>query len=57
MVRQLKWNDEQIIIGGNGALVASKSEPNAWHVVKSGHCDCKGYAYRGHCRHVDAVRN
>jgi hypothetical protein len=44
-----------VIQGRNGALVSSKSQPGGWHVVKGGRCDCRGYAYRGSCRHLTAV--
>ena len=41
-------------------LVSSACEPGRAHVVKylpRGRfaCDCKGYTYCGHCRHIDAV--
>ena len=45
MVKQVEVQGEQIIFGGNAALVASKSEPGYWHIVKNGTCDCKGYEY------------
>jgi hypothetical protein len=56
MVKQIEVNGEKIIAGGNGALVASKSEPGGWHVVQRGRCDCKGYQYRGQCRHLVALK-
>ena len=55
MVQQITVKGEQIILGRNGALVASQSQPGGWHVVKGDTCDCKGFAYRHHCRHVAAV--
>jgi hypothetical protein len=42
-----------------GYLVASASEPGTYHRVRLGpveHCDCKGFQYRGRCRHVEAVQ-
>jgi SWIM zinc finger len=56
MVKQLEVNGDQVIIGGNGALVASQSEPGNWHIVRNSACDCKGYQYRGYCRHIAAVK-
>jgi hypothetical protein len=57
MVTQLERNGEQIISISEGlALVASKSEPGTWHAVRDAErCDCLGYTYRGHCRHISAV--
>ena len=56
MVKQVEVNGDQVIVGGNGALVASKSEPGGWHVVRNGGCDCEGYQYRGRCRHIAAAQ-
>ncbi len=55
MVKTIQVNGEMIIPGTRGALVASRSEPGAWHLVHGGKCDCLGYEYRGRCRHVAAV--
>lgn len=45
-----------VIAGSNGvALVSSKSEAGAYHVVKDGRCDCRGFAYRHRCSHLDAI--
>jgi len=57
MVKQIEVNGEQVILGGNGALVASKSQPGVWYVVRAGQCQCKGYQYRSRCRHLDAVKS
>lgn len=56
MVRQITVNGEQVILGKSGALVAGMSEPGCWHIVRAGQCDRKGYALRGHCPHLDAVK-
>jgi hypothetical protein len=42
-----------------GYLVASASQAGLYHSVRLGpveQCDCKGFQYRGHCRHVEAVK-
>ena len=59
MIQQVQYNGETIIPSKRGvALVLSKSTPDLWHLVNSRdpHCDCKGYQYRGTCRHVETVR-
>ena len=55
MVKTLTVGTDQVIIGRNGALVSSKSEPGSWHVVTPTSCTCAGFGYRGHCRHIAAV--
>ena len=37
-------------------LVPSASTPNKFHVVTRLNCDCRGFQYRGDCRHVRAVQ-
>jgi SWIM zinc finger len=49
---------ETITPDGPGAyLVPSASEPGTMHYVRlsPASCDCKGFQYRGLCRHVLAV--
>lgn len=55
MVRQVTIGRDQVILGRDGALVASQSQPGFWHVIRNGRCDCTGFAYRGRCRHLSAV--
>jgi len=43
---------EQAIFIGPATLVASKSAPGEWNVVEGGRCSCKGFQYRGTCRHL-----
>lgn len=56
MLRKVAVNGEQNIVGGNGYLVASHSQPGYWHTIRGGECDCAGFAYRGHCRHIEAIK-
>jgi SWIM zinc finger len=37
------------------ALVPSCSEPNVFHIVTPTSCSCKGYQFRGRCRHLAPV--
>jgi hypothetical protein len=45
MVKEVEVQGEQIIGGGNGGLVASKSRPGAWHCIRVVDgvttCDCR----------------
>jgi hypothetical protein len=36
--------------------VPSQSTPGKFHLVTLTTCDCKGFSYRGDCRHVRAVQ-
>jgi len=40
---------------GPAVLVSSKSEPGRWYSVQDGACHCKGYFYRGTCRHLSVA--
>ena len=58
MVQQFAVKDETIItlVDGFKYLVHSHSEPDTWHECSRITCDCRGYQYRGRCRHIAAVR-
>lgn len=47
-------NGELTIPMGDRTLVASKSEPNSWHVVTGNPatCDCPSFFHRWTCRHL-----
>ena len=48
----------QIIPDGPGAyLVPSRSAEGTMHYVRlnPGSCDCRGFQYRGYCRHLTSV--
>ena len=34
-----------------GTFATSKSDPDRLYRVSGGHCDCKGFEHRGHCKH------
>jgi hypothetical protein len=52
VIRQQQIDGETVLYLGPAALVASKSEPGAWYSVEDGKCSCKGFQYRGACRHL-----
>lgn len=49
-------NDEVLLENAETALVSSASQPGTFHHVAFDICDCKGFEYRGRCRHIDAVQ-
>jgi hypothetical protein len=52
-VRQQRIGDELVLVLDRElALVASRTEPDAWHVVERGRCTCAGFRYREQCRHL-----
>src|SRR4051794_1004419 len=55
-IRAQQIGSEEAIFIGPMTLVASKSEPGTWHSVENGHCDCKGFEHRGHCRHLHIAK-
>lgn len=56
MVREILVHQDRLIPQPHGgALVKSASDESGWHLVEHGVCDCRGYYYRGRCRHVVAV--
>ena len=46
--------ESRIRVLSEGYEVESKKEPGTWHIIDAdtGECDCKGYIYNGHCRHL-----
>lgn len=50
--------DATIYLSDSEILVSSKSEPNRWRIVDlTQHtCTCKGFHYRGCCRHIAAAK-
>jgi len=43
-------------LGPGRYLVESASKPGTGHPCTTDHCNCKGFSYRGTCRHVALVR-
>jgi hypothetical protein len=56
VIKSQHIGDEEAIDLGYAVLIASKSEPGAWYAVQDGACQCKGYQYRGTCRHLAVAR-
>lgn len=55
MVREEEAGGERFMRLGSALLVASKSEAGIWHRIEGGRCDCRGFQYRGACRHLVAA--
>lgn len=55
MVREESAGGERFVRVGATLLVASKSEAGTWHRIEDGRCDCRGFQYRGACRHLVAA--
>ena len=51
-LREQTIDSERVIYLGPCVLIASKSDPGAWHVIEDGRCTCKGFEIHGRCRHV-----
>lgn len=47
---------DEVRLLGDQAEVTSASQPGTHHNVAFGICDCKGFEYRGTCRHINAVQ-
>ncbi len=43
-------------LGPGHYLVESATKPGTGHPCTTDHCNCKGFSYRGTCRHVALVR-
>ncbi len=43
-------------LGQGRYLVESASKPGVGHPVTADYCPCKGFSYRGTCRHIALVR-
>lgn len=54
-IRSFEVTYEKIKRANRPSQVLS-SEGNAIYDVTANSCTCKGFHYRGHCKHVDAVR-
>lgn len=54
ILKEVEVAGERFVRVGDNLLVASKSEPGTWHHLVGETCDCKGFQFRGHCRHISA---
>lgn len=46
---------DEVLLTAEYARVSSASTPGQWYTVAHGTCDCKGYSFRGTCRHIKAA--
>lgn len=49
-------NADIIRLGPGEYIVRSRSNPAIGHTVVGDWCSCKGFMYRGRCRHVNLAR-
>lgn len=55
LVREVEIAGERFMRMADALLVASKSQPGEWYRIENATCTCKGFQYRGACRHLVAA--
>ena len=51
----IEVNGERVTFIDGRTFVASKSTPGRLYETSATECDCRGFQYRGRCRHVNVV--